>query len=473
MLRHRWRGPMAIAVLGLGAVLAACSASSDPRTPITTYHDNVLRSGFSSDSTLSDGQASSLTQKWAISVSKPISAQAVVADSTVYWGDWNGMEHASTTSGKQLWSTFVGLAPKPPGCPFDLGDLGVTSTATVGDTHGRTMVWVGGGGGNLYGLDASSGAVAWRTNLGTPPENTLWSSPAFFDGSIYEGVASWNDCPGVVYGKLFRIDAANGKVQRVFSPEQGRCVGGGIWSSPTVDVDNNAVFVTTGNDDCDSPVQNSIFKLNASSLAVEAQWQSRGIPTVSDADFGATPTLFTATVGGHNRLFVAGEAKDGIYYAFDRNALGRGPVWTHVVEDDSTLSSSACEDINTISSSSWAGPGHPLMVAGLAVQGSSCIGTLAALNPADGMPEWQADLQGPVLGAVSQAPGLVAVGAGSYLDVLTSGSGARLFTYPEPQTGHPQQDGYNDPHWFWAPPTFAGNSLYIGNRDGTLRAFSP
>ncbi len=326
---------------------------------------------------------------------------------------------------------------------------------------------------NLYALDASNGAVVWRTNLGPPPENTLWSSPALYDGSIYEGVASWNDCPGVVYGKFFRVNAATGKIKKVFSPEQNRCVGGGIWSSPTVDVSHNAIFVTTGNDDCNSSVQNSIYKLNAGTLSVEGQWQTPGNPNVSDADFGATPTLFTAKIRGTDRQLVGGEAKDGVYYAFDRYSLRSGPVWTHVVEDNSALSSATCEDLNTISSSSWAGPGQPLMVAGLAVQGATCIGTLAALNPADGTPEWQVDVQGPVLGAVSQAKGLVAIGAASYLDILSSATGQRIFTFREPRTGRLPQDGYGQPYWFWAPPTFAGNSVYIGNRDGTLRAFSP
>lgn len=357
MQRRRWRESMMIVVLLSGIVLAACSASSEPRQPITTYHSDDVRSGFMPDSSLTPSQAAALHQKWAIPASKAISAQAVVAGSTVYWGDWSGHEHATTMSGKQLWSTFVGLAPKPPGCPFNLGTMGVTSTATVGQVQGRTMVWVGGGGGDLYGLDATTGAVVWRTNLGAPPENTLWSSPAFFDGSIYEGVASWNDCPGVVYGKLYRVSAANGKVQRVFSPEQGHCVGGGIWSSPTIDVSHNALFVTTGNDECHSSVQNSIFKLDATTLRVESQWQSPGNPLVSDADFGATPTLFTAAFHGVTRQLVGGETKSGVYYAFDRYALGRGPVWSHVVQDDATLTSSACEDLNTISSSSWAGPG--------------------------------------------------------------------------------------------------------------------
>jgi polyvinyl alcohol dehydrogenase (cytochrome) len=468
------RSPWLAGCVGLiaVAVLGACSSTSTAgNMPAATYHSDNGRTGFSTSVSINPGNVHALTQKWSVSGTATISAQAIVAGGSVYWGDWNGYEHATSTSGKALWSTFVGRAPKPPGCPFSLGDLGVTSTATVGVRDGENTVWVGGGGGSLYALDASSGAVLWRTKLGAPPENVLWSSPALYNGSIYEGVASWNDCPAVVYGKVFRVNAATGDIQGVFSPEKRYCVGGGIWSSPAIDGGANALFVTSGNDNCNSSVQNSIFKLDATTMAIQSYWQAPANSLVSDADFGATPTLFSATINGTNRQLVGGESKSGVYYALDRNNLAAGPVWTHVVEDDATLSSVPCQDKNTISSSAWAGPGTPLMVAGLAVSGSSCIGTLAALDPATGNAEWQVPLQGPVEGAVTEAPGLVAVGASTFLDVLSSSKGAMLFSYAELRTGHDTGNGYDQPYWFWAPPTFAGSSLYIGNQDGRLRAF--
>ncbi len=467
----KWRA--GCVALAIAAVLGACGSSSTGNQPIATYHGTIARTGFSTNTSINQGNAPTLGQKWAVASTATISAQAIVAGSSVYWGDWNGYEHATTTSGKALWSTFVGRAPKPAGCPFNLGDLGVTSTATIGLHNGQDTVWVGGGGGNLYALDAVTGAVLWRTNLGAPPENVLWSSPLLYNGSIYEGVASWNDCPKVVYGKVFRVDAATGAVQAVFSPEKRLCVGGGIWSSSAVDASANALYVTTGNDDCNSAVQNSIFRLDATTMAVQSQWQAPGNPLVTDADIGATPMLFSANINGVTRQLVGAESKNGIYYALDRDNLAAGPVWTHVVEDDTALAGAPCQDENTISSSAWSGLGGPVIVAGLAQSGSSCIGTLAALDPSTGKPEWQVPLQGLVQGAVTEAPGLVAVGASTFLDVLSSSTGAMLFTFDEPRSGHDTGNGYNQPYWFWAPPTFAGNLLVIGNQDGTLRAFGP
>ncbi len=319
---HQWRWTRWATWLAFVpvAALAACSSPSASNQLLATYHGNNARTGYWADTSITPQNAGSLKQKWAIPGTSTISAQAVVANGFVYWGDWNGFEHrVASTSGKANWSTFVGRAPKPPACPFPLGDLGVTSTATVGVDSGRTMLWVGGGGGTLYALDATTGAIIWRTKLGAPPENVLWSSPALYKGSIYEGVASWNDCPGVVYGKVFRIDAATGAIQAVFSPEKGRCAGGGIWTSPTVDARHNALFVTSGNDDCNSPVQNSIFRLDPTTMAVQSQWQAPGNPLVIDADFGATPDACSRprSVEGPRQL-VGGESKNGVYYAFDR-----------------------------------------------------------------------------------------------------------------------------------------------------------
>jgi outer membrane protein assembly factor BamB len=69
------------------------------------------------------------------------------------------------------------------------------------------------------------------------------------------------------------------------------------------------------------------------------------------------------------------------------------------------------------------------MVAG--AQGSSCIGTLAALNPSTGQPEWQISLPGSVEGALTEVPGIVAAGTGPSIDLISSSTGQILFTYTE------------------------------------------
>jgi polyvinyl alcohol dehydrogenase (cytochrome) len=468
----------------LAATLAACSSSSPSASgPRATYHADNARTGYSTDTSITAANATGLEQQWSVKETAAISAQAIVNDGVVYWGDWNGIEHASTTGGKSLWSTSIGIAPRPSACPFkQLGPIGVVSSATVGEINGRKALWVGGGNGSLYALDASTGTVIWQTQLGEPPLHVLWSSPTFYNGSIYEGVASWNDCP-IVNGGFYRVNASTGAIQAVSHlSQQASCVGPGLWSSASIDPSDKSVYVSTSNanqrsnrsDTCTLPDADSVLKLDASTLAEKSVWQVPLAQQVSDSDFGGSPMLFSATIGGVNRQLVGAVNKNGVYYALDRTNLAAGPVWTYTAEDAATAqatgSYNACQDRNTISTSAWAGTGSPVMVAGVAINGSSCIGTVAALDAATGRPIWKVPVGGDVQGAVTEVPGLVAVGAGSLLQVISSSTGAVLFTYREP-AGPDTGNGQEQKHFFWPPPTISGSKLIIGNEDGYFRAF--
>ena len=139
--------------------------------------------------------APQLQEKWNVSVTAPISAQPIVDDGVVYWGDWNGLMHATTVSGTARWSISLGTTPRPPGCPFTLATQGILSTPTIGMIGGRRVLWAGGGRAQMVALDASSGKIVWQTPLGTEPGSSIWSSPAYYKGSIYVGLASFQGCP--------------------------------------------------------------------------------------------------------------------------------------------------------------------------------------------------------------------------------------------------------------------------------------
>ena len=91
--------------------------------------------------------------------------------------------------------------------------------------------------------------------------------------------------------------------------------------------------------------------------------------------------------------------------------------------------------------------GSPVIVAGLAQSGSSCIGTLAALNPSTGQVEWQTPLQGDIEGAVTEVPGIVAVGAGPAVDLLSSATGKMLFSYHRSEKIVTQRCRLRRAHW--------------------------
>src|ERR1700722_19535516 len=211
------RVPAALATICLCTPFAtASSATTVSKTSggasWPTYHGNVARTGYTNDTSISAQNVSQLQEGWNVSVTAPISAQPIVDDGIVYWGDWNGVMHATTTSGKALWSISLGTTPRPPSCPFTLATQGILSTPTIGMIGGQRVLWVGGGRAQMVALDASSGKIVWQTPLGTEPGSSIWSSPAYYKGSIYVGLASFQGCPQE-FGRIVRLKAATGALQ--------------------------------------------------------------------------------------------------------------------------------------------------------------------------------------------------------------------------------------------------------------------
>jgi outer membrane protein assembly factor BamB len=481
--RGRWVWPLSVVLVYACSCVALATPAAAARVAATsggdpwpTYHGNLSRTGYSTDTTISPQNAAQLHQTFQLSAKAPISAQPIVGGGVVYWGDWNGIMHATTVSGKSLWSTSLGITPRPPGCIYNLATQGILSTPTMGKIGKRRVLWAGGGRGQMVALNASNGRIIWQTSLRMGQGTSIWSSPAYYKGSIFVGVASFQGCPPE-FGSVVRLNAATGAVQATlnFSTKvPARCRELGAWSSPAVDTSENAIFIGTSNDFCNSKYQDAIIKLNPSTLRITSLWQVPASQHPADSDFGATPMFFSANIGGVNRQLVGAVNKNGVYYALDRDDLAAGPVWSYVAAKATSIAAQACGNEDAISSSSWAGPGSPIMVAGLSASGSNCIGTLAALNPSTGQPEWQISLPGSVEGALTEVPGIVAVGTGPTVDLVSSANGQVLFSYTEPTKPTPKGVIYGAPTGeFWAPPTLDGNSLFVANEDGSFRAFSP
>ena len=454
---------------------AVSTGKSSGGDPWPTYHGNLSRTGYTTNSSITGENATQLHQIWSTTVGAPTSAQPIFYNGVVYWADWKGVMHATTSSGKALWSTPLGVTPKPKGCPFNLAPQGVLSTPTMGTIGKRQVLWAGGGRAQMVALDASTGKIIWQTRLGTETGSSIWSSPAYYDGSLYVGLASFQGCPQE-FGRIARLSAATGARQASLnfrSLVPAKCHGPGAWSSPAIDPAENAVFIGTSNDICGSKYQDAIVQLNPSTLKITSMWQVPASQHPPDSDFGASPMLFSADIGGTTQPLVGAVNKNGVYYALNRANLAAGPVWSYTAARASALASKACGNIDAISSSTWAGPGSPVIVAGLTVQGSRCVGTVVALDPSTGQPEWQTVVPGSVEGALTQVPGLVAVGAGSTVQLLSSSTGQTLFSYTEPTKPAPKGVIYGAPTGeFWSPPTIAGSSLYVANEDGSFRAFS-
>jgi len=466
------------AIMLLALSIASCVQSSTATTGSasgdwTTYLQGITRPGFNAAETIiNPSTASSLSLLWSVQSTgcqgspsgstTVISTQPIVVNElgSVFWGSWDGCEHATNLSGSPIWATFIGQNSAP-GC--DPSPVGVASTATYAVIEGgkTPAVLVGGGNATFYALNAETGAVVWKTSLGTPPNVFIWSSPAVYDGSVYIGVSSFGDCP-LVQGKLVQMSANNGAIQHVFDVVPNGCVGGSIWSSPTIDAAAGTIYVTTGNGGrCSKaePYGYAIVELSASTLAVLGHWQVPKSQRVEDSDFGSSPTLFQAKVGGVIKEYVGASNKNGFYYAWERGNLGEGLVWKIRI-----ATGGSCPECGSGSISPSAWDGSSLYAAGgnTVIEGVSCEGNLRSLNPATGKSNWNLCVGGgPVLGPVTGVPGVLVIGAGTDLLAVNSATGATLWSFTTSGS------------IFYGGAVISDGVLYIGDTGGNLYAFAP
>jgi len=178
-------------------------------------------------------------------------------------------------------------------------------------------------------------------------------------------------------------------------------------------------------------------------------WQVPRSQQIPDSDFGTTPTLFEATIDEVQHQLIGLANKNGIYYAFDRMAIGHGPVWQV-----------SLGGIYSIASSAW--DGTHLYVGGrdTTYQGLSCEGTVSALDAASGAFVWRHCLgDGPVLGAITEIPGVVIVAEAAHILAIATADGRTLFRYTDQQAS------------FVGPASVSHGAVYIGSYSGGLYAF--
>ncbi|HEY6510211.1 MAG TPA: PQQ-binding-like beta-propeller repeat protein [Vicinamibacterales bacterium] len=246
---------------------------------------------------------------------------------------------------------------------FDAGTI-VRTAVSVGQlpaTPVRHAAFFGDARGYAYALDVASGALLWKVQVERHASARLTGSPVLHRGRLYvpvssseEGVGSLPDYGCCTFrGSIVALDAATGaqiwktytiteeprpfrrnaRGTQLFGPS-----GAPIWSSPVVDEQRNALYVTTGNNYSD-PATGTSDAFMALDLATgRVLWTHQvtprdgyvsacrlpdktNCPEVNgpDFDFAASPILVTLPGGG--RALVAGH-KSGVVFAVDPDRQG-------------------------------------------------------------------------------------------------------------------------------------------------------
>jgi outer membrane protein assembly factor BamB len=191
--------------------------------------DGVIFFG-SNDNNVYAVAADSGRQLWAHATGGPVAATPAIAGGLVYVGSYDGRFYAlDAKTGAARWKFRTGGERR-----FEAkGVHGLQPhTQTIADPYdlylsspvvANGIVYFGSGDGNVYALDAATGAARWKFATG----DVVHASPVFADGVVYVG--SWDSW-------FYAIDAATGKQRWRFHGGEDALVHNqvGFQSSPAV-----------------------------------------------------------------------------------------------------------------------------------------------------------------------------------------------------------------------------------------------
>lgn len=324
------RGHLAILVL-VGALTASACATDDalPEVAAGADDDGASRSGglecqwpmwghdvdrsfaYPCPSGISPETVDDLRRIWFFPTDDVVSASPVVVDGRLYVGDWTGQFYAlDAATGDELWRRQLSTNPLQYG--------GQISSSAAFATVDGTDALVVGSGMTVHAVAADDGADLWSHPLGETGTSTeILSSPLVVGNTV---VVTYDAHGAAEPTGIKALSLETGEEVWYFDPENGDHRGcGGIWGSPTIDVERGLVFAGTAN--C-PPDRGDWTQTTEALLAVdlasgELVWSYQPHPQNDrDTDFAGAPNLFS---GADGRALVGLGNKDAHYYAVDRD----------------------------------------------------------------------------------------------------------------------------------------------------------
>lgn len=243
-------------------------------------------------------------------------------------------------------------------------DFPVRTAISIGANGPHWSAYFGDQHGNAYAVDAITGKLLWKTSLDAHPDAHVTGTPALVAGKLYVPLSSLEEVSGAdakdecckFRGSVSALDAATGKIlwksytiaeepKPTRKNAQGVQLwgpsGAGIWSSPTIDLKNRMVYVTTGDNYSDPPTTTSdafmAFAMDTGKLAWSSQMTKSDAYNIDcdipdgkevncpsakgpDFDFGSSPILVDLPNG--RRALIAGQ-KSGVVSAVDPDHEGK------------------------------------------------------------------------------------------------------------------------------------------------------
>ena len=240
----------------------------------------------------------------------------------------------------------------------------VRTAMTVGRVGGRAAVFFGDQRANAYSLDAATGGLMWKQHVETYISALITGSPTLVRDVLYVPVASIEDAYALIpkyecckfRGSVTALDALTGRViwksytvtgepAPTSKTAQGVQLwgpsGAGVWSSPTIDLKRQRIYVTTGNSHSDPAAATSdafvAFDLktgrflwskqmtanDAYTLACDLPESGRAsCPEANGPDFDFSSSAMLVDLRSGHRALIAGQ-KSGMLHAIDPDHEGK------------------------------------------------------------------------------------------------------------------------------------------------------
>ena len=420
---------------------------------------------------ITPANANNLSLKWTFVDPSPtmdgqpvagFNSSPTISAGVVYIGSNTGQFYAiDENTGAVLWQQLLGYTT----ALTCRAGRGVTSTATVASdpVSGASMVYVGGGDGYLYALDAATGNIVWRQFVidvgSTENSGYLYGSPLVSNKMISIGLSSSCDDP-LIRGGLRSFDQHTGKPLHVYWTTPIGTVGASIWTSAASD--GRSIWITVGNGVAGDSF--SIVRLSGA-LKFTSKWT---VPNTAgtDLDWGSSPTLFQAKINGVRTQMIGANEKNGTFYALKAADLTSGPVWSRMVgAQGDFFNLGICT-----AAAAWDSTHKRLFVGSnqTVINSQTFSGAVRDLDPATGGIIWETGLTaGPVMGSPTlNGAGVLAAGTYSLpfptqnkVYLLDTSNGAILTSFDEISQ-------------VFAQPVFADSHLFIATTGGVLNSFA-
>jgi polyvinyl alcohol dehydrogenase (cytochrome) len=295
-----------------------------------------------------------LKLKWALNLGAVTMSrsQPVVVGNRAYIASYTGAVYSlDTATGCTHWGFNAAAA--------------VRSGVTLGEVNGKSAVFFADAGANVHALNAETGALLWKIRPVDNFATMATAAPQFYKGIVYLGFSSFEEAigPDPTYqcctfrGSVVALDAATGKTiwQTFTIPEAAKPTkksptgvqqfgpsGAGVWSTPTIDEERGALYVSTGDNYSDPPTDTSDAVLAMDLKTGKLLWsqqltkndvynngcmtpQRTNCPETAgpDFDFGQPPVLVRLN---RQKSVLAIAQKSGLVYGLDPDRKG-AVIW--------------------------------------------------------------------------------------------------------------------------------------------------